>query len=235
MIVGVSILVALACVLASARRMWLAANPTALHPDDVVASLGRSPDVSSLEALRARLADVPEAEWERDLLDALLQPNADARAALVNEQLTELDLRMQAWARVPRVCASLATSFGILLGTLVLRNGLANAPDLSGELGELFVRDVLGDAISVAAFGIVGTAFCIAAHAHARRMTRARLEAADRMIDKLESIVAGTPTEGEGEPAMARKRLAVPPSSEGGSDDEDAVDAGAHRGVAPRK
>ena len=182
--------------------MWLAANPTALHPDEVVAALGRSPDRASIEQLRARVSGLPQAEWERDLLDALLQRDADARAALVNEQLTDLDLRMQRWARVPRVCASLSTSFGLLLGTLILRNGLANAPDLSGELGELFVRDVMSQAVSVAAFGVVGTAFCIAAHAHARRMTRARVEAADRMIEQLEAAA----TAGEREPAaVARK------------------------------
>jgi hypothetical protein len=186
-IVIASVVVALACVLASARRMWFAANPTALHPDDVLASLGRTPDRASLARLRAAARDDPSADWERDLLDALATPAADARVALVNEQLTELDLRMQRWARVPRVCASIATSAGILLGTLVLRNGLANAPDLTGDLGELFVRDVLGDAISVASFGIVGTAFCIAAHAHARRMARERLEATDRMIEQLEA------------------------------------------------
>ena len=207
MIVAVSILVAVGCVLASARRMWLAANPTELHPDEVLATLGRGADRASVERLRRAVADVPAAEWERDLLDALLQPGADARAALVNEQLTELDLRMHRWARVPRVCASVATSFGLLLGTTVLRRGLANAPDLSGELGELFVRDVMGDAVSVATFGIVGTTFSIAAHAHARRMTRARLEAADRMIEQLEAAV----TEGaEGGPTaepLARNAL----------------------------
>lgn len=187
MIVAFAIFVALACVAASARRLWFAANPTAIHPDDVVASLGRSPDRAALERLRHALADVPEADWERDLLDALAEPREEARAALVNEQLTELDLRMQRWARVPRVCASVATSIGIMLGTLVLRNGLADAPDLSGDLGELFVREVLNDAISVVGFGIVGTTFCIAAHAHARRMTRARLKAADRMVERLEA------------------------------------------------
>lgn len=187
MLVAVAVIVALACVLASARRMWFAANPTALHPDDIVKALGRSPDRAALARLREALAEDPRADWERDLLDALSETRADARVALVNEQLTELDLRMQRWARVPRVCASIATSVGIMLGTLVLRNGLAGAPDLTGELGELFVRDVLNDAISVASFGIVGTAFCIAAHAHSRRMTRARLQAADRMVEKLEA------------------------------------------------
>ena len=197
--------------------MWLAAYPTALHPDEVVAALGRSPNRASLEQLRARVSGVPEAEWERDLLDALLQQDADARAALVNEQLTELDLRMQRWARVPRVCASLSTSFGLLLGTLILRNGLANAPDLSGELGELFVRDVMSQAVSVAAFGVVGTAFCIAAHAHARRMTRARVEAADRMIERLEAAAAGA----EDDASMARN----PPAEGVASGEEEPASA----------
>jgi len=186
-IVIASVIVALACVAASTRRLWLAAHPTALHPDDVVASLGRNPGRASLARLRAATRDEPSADWERDLLDALAAPSAEARIALVNEQLTELDSRIHRWSRVPRVCASIATSAGILLGTLVLRHGLANAPDLTGELGELFVRQILNDAISVASFGIVGTAFCIAAHAHARRMTRQRIEATDRMIEQLEA------------------------------------------------
>ncbi len=167
--------------------MWIVAAPTALAPDDVLYALKKG---VSLTQLRRVVADEPNAEWERDLFDALSTPSPEARAALVNEQLTELDLRMKEWERVPRVCASIATSFGILLGTLVLRQGLANAPDLSGELGELFVRSVLGDAISVACFGIVGTAFCIGAHAQAKRLAKARMEASDRMVERLEALVA---------------------------------------------
>ncbi|MBX3259987.1 MAG: hypothetical protein KF782_09870 [Labilithrix sp.] len=188
MIVAFAILMALCCALASARRLWFVANATAVHPDDVVAWLGRSPPASKLAELREAVAAEPRADWERDLLDALAQPNVEARVALVNEQLTELDRRMQRWARVPRVCASVATSFAILLGTLVLRSGFAAAPELSGELGERFVRQIVGAAVSVASFGVVGTAFCIAAHSHARRMTRARQEAADRMIEALEAL-----------------------------------------------
>lgn len=193
MIVATAILVALLCVAASARRLWLAANPTALHPEDVLTFLGRSPDAGAVERLRDVVKDDPAAEWERDLLAALAAPSAEARVALVNEQLTELDLRMQRWARVPRVCASIATSVGILLGTLVLRAGLAAAGDQDLELTEELVRSVLGDAISVASFGIVGTAFCIGANAQARRMTKERLQAADKMIEKLESLASRTP------------------------------------------
>lgn len=200
MIVAVAIVVALACVAASARRLWYATHATTLHPDDVIAWLGKAPDREKLKELRAIVDKDPSAEWERELLEALSHTRADARVALVNEQLTELDIRVQRWARVPRVCASVATSVGILLGTLVLRNGLANAPDLSGDLGELFVRDVLGDAISVAAFGIVGTAFCIGAHAHAKRLTRDALKAADRMIERLEEAAGPTEAGTEGKP-----------------------------------
>jgi hypothetical protein len=196
-IVVAAVLAALACVAASARRLWFAAHATVLHPDDVIELLERE-GPAVLASLREAVAKDPDADWERDLFAALAAPRPEVRAALVNEQLTELDHRLQRWARVPRVCASVATSVGILLGTLVLRRGLAEAPDLTGELGELFVRDVLGDAISVASLGVIGTAFCIGAHAHARRMTRERTQAADRMIEKLEAAAAAATSVREG-------------------------------------
>ena len=185
MIVAVAIVVALGCVLASARRLYIVTSPTALEPEDVIEAVGRG---VSLEGLRSAVAEEPSAAWERDLLDALMTRSPEARAALVNEQLTELDWRMKEWEEIPRVCASIATSFGLLLGALVLRQGLANAPDLTGELGELFVRSVVGDAVSVACFGIVGTAFCIGAHTHAKRLAKTRLAASDRMVERLEAL-----------------------------------------------
>lgn len=188
MIVAASILVAAACVASSAWRMWLAASPTAIHPDAIVAALGAGGGApAAVAGLRRGLAASPGADWERELLEAASDPRPEARAARVNEQLTELDRRMQRWARVPRVCASVATSAGIMLGTLVLRSGFAGAPDLTGELGGLFVRDVMNDALSVASFGVVGTTFCIAAHAHARRLAAGRSRAADRMVEALEA------------------------------------------------
>jgi hypothetical protein len=181
-------LVAFACAAASARRLWFAANATALHPDDVLAKIGRSPDAKAIETLRAAVEKDAAADWERDLFAALGTPNEKHRIALVNEQLTELDQRIQRWARVPRVCASIATSFGFLLATLVLRQGLADSSEIAGDMGELIVRGLVGDALTVAAMGIVGTAFCIGAHTHAKRMTRERLIAADKMVEKLEAV-----------------------------------------------
>ena len=191
MIPLVAILVALACASASARRVWLAANATALHPDDIVGALARASGPDAIEALRALVATEPAADWERDLLEALGSPPRE-RVARVNEQLTELDYRIQRWSRVPRVCASIATSFGFMLATLVLRNGLAaDTSELASDAGELIVRGLVGDALTVAAMGIVGTAFCIGAQSEARRIAKVRMKGADCLVERLEALLGG--------------------------------------------
>jgi len=173
-VVAVAIAFALACIAASARRLWFATHATAVHPDDLL--------TDPLPRLRAA-ARAPEAAWERDLLAALEASPADARTALVNEQLTELDLRLNRWALVPRMCASISTATGIMLGTWVLRTGLLT----SEVIDETFVWGVVTDAVSVVGFGVVGTMFCIVAHTRARRLTRARIVAFDKLIEKLET------------------------------------------------
>ncbi|AKV01730.1 hypothetical protein AKJ09_08393 [Labilithrix luteola] len=185
MIAVVAALVALACVAASARRVWFAANPTWLEPETFLAEVARS-KVNPLEALRDLVAKAPEAEWERELLEAMSVTSPEQRAALVNEQLTELDYRIQRWARVPRVCASVATSVGFLLATLVLRRGLTEAGELPTDAGDLLVRGLVGDALTVAALGVVGTAFCIAAQTQAKRLATSRTKAADKLVERLE-------------------------------------------------
>jgi hypothetical protein len=184
-------LVALACAAACTYRMWLAANPTALHPDEVLAALDRG---VTLERIREAAAKLPDADWERDLIDAVREPRADARAALVNEQLTEVDRRIQRWERVPRVSASLASSAALMLATLVLRRGLAASPDLSAEVAELVVRGLIAEALAVAAMGMVGTAFAIAAQGQAKRIVRARAAATDRLVERLERLAAPGPS-----------------------------------------
>lgn len=184
-----AVLVALACAAASARRVWYAANATALHPDVVCEALEGATGPEALDRLRAVVADVPDADWERELLETLAaQP--EQRAALVNEQLTELDYRIQRWARVPRVCASISTSFGFLLATLVLRTALSDTGDVPIEIGEIVIRGLVGDALTVGAMGIVGTAFCIGAQGEARRIARARVAGADRLVERLEALLA---------------------------------------------
>ena len=189
MIPFVAILVALACAAASGRRVWLAAHATALHPEVIADALGRITGAGAIARLRALVATMPDADWERELLDALAAP-PELRVALVNEQLTELDYRIQRWARVPRVCASITTSAGFMLGTLVLRNGLAtDTSELSSDVAELVIRGLVADALLVAAMGIIGMAFCIGAQAEARRIAKGRTKGADRLVERLESLV----------------------------------------------
>ncbi len=198
MIPALAILVALACAAASARRVWFAANATAIHPEDIVVALERGQGEGAIEHLRALVAGEPTADWERDLLEALAAPAAQ-RAALVNEQLTELDYRIQRWSRVPRVCASIATSAGFMLATLVLRQGLADSGEMPVEVGEMIVNGLVGDALTVGIMGMVGTAFCIGALTEARRIAKARTAAADRLVERLEALVARTPLTGAGQ------------------------------------
>ena len=111
------------------------------------------------------------------------------RAALVNEQLTELDYRIQRWSRVPRVCASIATSFGFMLATLVLRKGLAT-PATSRSRSASSSSAVWWETRSPwRAMGIVGTAFCIGAQAEAKRIAKARIAGADKLVERLEALL----------------------------------------------
>ena len=192
MILFVAVLVALSCAAASARRVWFAANATALHPQDVFDALKRAEGPAAVDALRAALASEPEADWERDLLDALAAPPAQ-RIALVNEQLSELDYRIQRWSRVPRVCASISTSFGFMLATLLLRNALVDTGEVPSDVAELLVVGLVGDALTVGAMGVVGTAFCIGAQSQARRIAKRRSAAADKLVERLEELLAAEP------------------------------------------
>jgi hypothetical protein len=188
----VAVLVALACAAASARRVWFAANATALHPEDIHAALARAKGPEAIAALRELVANEPDADWERELLDALTAPVAH-RIALVNEQLTELDYRIQRWARVPRVCASIATSFGFMLATLVLRKGLADTGDVPVEVGEMVLKGLVADALMVGAMGLIGTAFCIGAQSEAKRIAKGRSVGADKLVERLEELLLAEP------------------------------------------
>jgi hypothetical protein len=131
--------------------------------------------------LREAIALCEQATLERDLVAALEEEDERARIALVNEQLLELDWRAQRWARVPRVCASIATSAGFMFACVVVLHGLAVAPE---EANAVLVSAI--DALSV---GIAGTSFCAAVHVRARRVASERLSASDRLIEGLEGLL----------------------------------------------
>jgi hypothetical protein len=176
------LIVAVACTYASVRRIGFAAELTALDPKLLLAAIRGSETRDSPRfwgALRAEISALPGAAWERELLSALALDGA-SRVALVNEQLSELDHRSQRWARVPRVCASVSTSFGFLLAALAMRAGLA--------VDTLDVSAGVTGAVNALTFGIAGTAFCVAAQSRARSILKERLAATDKLVERLEAL-----------------------------------------------
>jgi hypothetical protein len=185
MIAIAAAIVAVACSAASARRMYYATHATAWHPALLLDVIGKAPDRATVDRLRALAEKDERADWERDFFAALSNEDEKVRAALVNEQLTELDWRMGKWASVPRICTRISTSCAFLLAALLFRKVLLETDDLS----ERALIALVVQGVSVVLFGFAGTIFCIVAHHAARTAAKARLEAADKVVERLESCV----------------------------------------------
>lgn len=174
-----SAMVAIACVLASARRLAWAVAPTSLEASLLLDALR---DGEDWRTLKDAVEGQPGATWERDLFQSLGEVDPRSRDALVTEQLLELDWTVQRWARVPRVCASIATSAGFLFGSIALLQGLA----LPAEEGAgPAAGAALVAALNALTIGIAGTAFCVAVHLRTRRIVRERLQASERLVARL--------------------------------------------------
>jgi hypothetical protein len=179
MVSALSALVSAACVLASARRLALAVNLTSLDPQLLAQAMERGQS-SGLGRLCQIIEARAEVSWERGLLAALSAADEPMRVALVHEQLHELDWRAQRWVRVPRVCASIATSGGFLFACVALTGGLSLATNDAGA--------ALVGALDALAIGVAGTSFCAAVHVYARRAVRLRLAATDRLVERFEAV-----------------------------------------------
>jgi hypothetical protein len=179
-----SAVVALACVGASARRLAWAVAPTYLDATVLVDAVA---DAGALPALSRAVTGLPGDTWEGDLFRALAEADPHARDALVTEQLLELDWIAQRWARVPRVCASIATSAGFLFGCVALLQGLS-LPSDEGSTPAL--RWALFSALNALTIGIAGTAFCVAIHLRTRRVVRERHKATERLVTRLAALAS---------------------------------------------
>jgi hypothetical protein len=185
MIAIAAAIVALGCAAASARRMYYATHATAWHPTLLLEAIGKKPDHATVERLRALAEKDARADWEREFFEALANDDEKIRTALVNEQLTELDWRISKWASVPRICTRISTSFAFLLAALLFRNVLSETTDFS----EATMFALVGQGLTIVFFGFAGTTFCIAANRAARTAAKARMEAADTVVERLESCV----------------------------------------------
>jgi hypothetical protein len=175
--------VALLCIGASARRLAWAVAPTRLDPALVREALA-APDASAvIQGLRRELAGDSRFRWEGEVIAAFDEPEGPTRDALVNEALLEFEGRADRWVRVPRVCASIGTSGGLLFGSIALLHGLSMAPGDDG--GNAAVQAVLASALQGVSFGILATAFCAAVHVRSTRAARRARVDVDALIERL--------------------------------------------------
>jgi hypothetical protein len=122
--------------------------------------------------------------WEEELAAAAREHDGRRRDALVSEQLTDFQARVDRWVGVPRVCARLSTSMGFLCACVALLEGLA----LPAEDSEGFSQGLhaaLMSALGSLTLGIAGTAFCAAVHFRARKTRLERTAAVDRLVERL--------------------------------------------------
>lgn len=182
MLAAVAALASLGCMALSARRLALAVSPTAYDPDLLLRALS---DRGQLHRLRDRLAQTTGDVWERDLVDAACAPDLQARAALIDEQLLEADWATERWSRVPRVCASVATSVGFLCAALWLIGALGSEAPTPADPASGATLTVALDALTL---GLVGTTFCAAVHLRTRAVTRRRRAAVDQLVDRLRAL-----------------------------------------------
>jgi hypothetical protein len=174
-----SALVAFVCALASLRRLAWAVAPTALDGRLLANELrNQSQPVRSRFCAALVARDLP---WESRLFEAFFLPKV-SREARVNEQLLELDWRADRWSRVPRVCASIATSAGFLFACIALVGAAGGAEANSED-----PMAALTPALDSLAIGIAGTAACVAVHMRARLARKERLAGADSLADCLRS------------------------------------------------
>src|SRR5262249_18615544 len=134
-LVACAAIVSMLCVFASARRLVFAMTPITLDPKMLADAVKDAP----LDIVTKAITRNPHAAWEKNLLVAAAM-EGPTRTGEINEQLMEAEWLAQRWARVPRVCASIATSIGFLLATLALRQGLLD-PNVEG-IGSLLMRSV---------------------------------------------------------------------------------------------
>jgi hypothetical protein len=184
---ALGIAIALACIVASAERLKRAVLATPIDPALLVEALQGDAGRARFEDVRASLKQEPEGTWERELAEAFDQPQ-ELRDGVVNELMSDLDFRLQSWARVPRTCARVAALSGLVLGALALREGLTVSEDLPYEVRQLAIGHAVWAAINVVAIGISGTIVCIALAHTATKAAKVRQREVDRLVERLETL-----------------------------------------------
>ena len=179
-----AIIMSVGCMLVASRRLWDVLRFPALDLRTLIAETKERK-----HAVVAVLAESGEGIWERLCADGA-RLTGDASLATLNEALMELEQRLSRGARIPRVTASIASSVGFLLASLVLRRGLLSAAD---EPIPVF-DGLIVVALNVVSVGIAGAVTCAAAGNLATRIAKARWKEGEALVDALRPRPESLPT-----------------------------------------
>lgn len=171
----VAIFMSSACMIVAFRRLLGVLQFPAVDLRTLLAAMkDRKSDVVAL------LAEAEEGSWERLCAEGH-RLTGDAAHAILNEALLELQFGLSKGARVPRITASVASSMGFLLASLVLRRGLVSAEDAPVPVfdGLIIV------ALNVVAVGIAGAVTCAAAGRIATGIAKTRWKDGEALVDAL--------------------------------------------------
>ena len=183
-------LVSTICVVASLRALRQTMNATAINSARIAQSF-RQGDLARVAKKAARLfawaERTPEAEMERELLDAVQNHEWQGRIALINAVLSEVDFRVQSQARIPRVCARVSSTVGLLCGANALRHGLVMG-SLDGPPSELIMHGPIADMLSAVLMGIAGATWCATISRSMKKVSTDTLSGQDALVEKLEKL-----------------------------------------------
>lgn len=175
----------MACVAASTRRLYLALSPTEFDLRTLLVEIRGEESESRLARIRTAIAHDSAADWEHAILDAIAsgrrtKAHPNVRIDLINEQIDELDFRLQRWADVPRVCARIVGNGGVVVALFMLCDGLS-AADVSMDCAVIH-------AFNAVAVGIAGAVYCMAVHGRANSAAKERFVIVDQIVARLETL-----------------------------------------------
>ncbi len=141
-----------------------------------------------LEALLLRVRQyAPGSMAERVLHAALHAEDATtplARKLALAEEVADIERRVVADLRVPRVAASLATSGGLLAAALVMREGLGITVPEGADPVPIYYA-VIERGLTLAGIAVFGGIACAALHRAAQRERKARIAELDGLVGPL--------------------------------------------------
>jgi hypothetical protein len=183
---ALSALTAVACIVASLRRLERAVAPTSLCPELVRRALSACNDARAIGPLRAALAGVDGPSWEGELLAAFSVPDPSLREVAVSECLIELESLAQRWDRVPQMCTRISSSSGFFFACLSLV-GTAGRMTFEGA-AEAPLHAV--SALDSFAVGLAGASFSFAASIQSRRALRRWMSEMNALVERLRALAS---------------------------------------------